>query len=456
MKRFFVHLALIALVFTACKKESDNPGGGNTGGGGTTVTEADKIKDTTLLYTRDIYLWYNQIPGSFNPRSYADPNAIMEAIRTYSNEPGFTGPVDRWSFAVKQAEWDNISGGIAGDKGLGIFFRTSDDLRVSYVEKDGPAGKAGVERSWRITRINGNSNINTTDASINFIVNAIYGSSPATVNFTKPDGTTTEITLTNTTYKEKPIILDTVYTINGKKTGYFVLNSFLGDQTEIAAGFEQSFAKFATAGVTEMVVDLRYNGGGYVALQELLANYLAPASADGKVMYRETFNDKYSQYNETVNFAKKGAVNPTRIFFIISQNTASASEAVINVMKPVTDVKVIGPRNSNGKPVGYFPIPIGDWYIFPVSIRIVNQLNQGSYFNGFTPDSRVPDGLDKKWGDITEDCLGSAVKYIGTGSFRAVPADRDAEFKERLAAYEKMKVHKVQALVEDRSGFIPR
>src|SRR5438046_8286541 len=64
------------------------------------TTDPEKIKDSVLLYSKDLYLWYNQIPSTFNARSYADPDAIMTAIRQYSIEPGFSTAVDRWSFAM--------------------------------------------------------------------------------------------------------------------------------------------------------------------------------------------------------------------------------------------------------------------------------------------------------------------------------------------------------------------
>jgi carboxyl-terminal processing protease len=86
-----------------------------------TASVAAKIKDTSLLYAKDLYLWYNQIPSIFNAQSYADPNAIMEAIRVYSNEPGFSAPVDRWSLGYKQTDWDNVSSGVSQDFGL-VFF----------------------------------------------------------------------------------------------------------------------------------------------------------------------------------------------------------------------------------------------------------------------------------------------------------------------------------------------
>src|SRR4026208_2449961 len=129
--RLFIIISFFIFGILSCKKNND------------VITQPtpveDKLKDTVVLDSKDVYLWYNQIPATFNGRSYDDPNAIMEAIRQYSVETGFTDPVDRWSFAVKQSEWDDISSGIGGDFGLGAHFITDGDLRVKYVEKESPA-----------------------------------------------------------------------------------------------------------------------------------------------------------------------------------------------------------------------------------------------------------------------------------------------------------------------------
>lgn len=145
------------------------------------VSAADKLKDSVMSYSRDIYLWYSQIPASFNGRSYDDPDKIMTAIRSYSTEPGFTQPVDRWSFAAKKQDWDNVSSGAADDFGLNVFFKVEGDLRVRFVEKASSAGLAGIRRGWRITKINNNTNITTGNA--NFIVDAVYNSTASSFTF---------------------------------------------------------------------------------------------------------------------------------------------------------------------------------------------------------------------------------------------------------------------------------
>lgn len=457
MKRLLMLTLLAGMVLGACQKSNDDPGTPPPpppGGGG---PNNDQLrKDSTILWGRELYLWRTQIPATFNANNYADPNKIMEALRRYSNEPGFTQPVDRWSFAVLKEEWDDVSSGIAADLGIGIFFKSNDDLRVTYVEKEGAAGKAGVERSWRIIRINGNSNINTSDASINFIVDAVYGGDPATIEFLKPDGNTVELELTPSTYQEQPLLLDSVYQTGGKKIGYMVYNSFLGDQEQTKADFANLFAEFQAKGVKDMVVDLRYNGGGYVALWEELANYLAPRSAEGQVMYRQSFNERYDFLDTTVNFSKKGSVDLDNLIFIVSQNTASASEGLINSLTPHIPVKIVGPSNSHGKPVGYFPLSALDWYVFPVSFRTVNSQNSGNYFNGFAPDSRVPDGLDKAWGDLEEDCLASAIRYLTTGNFQPLSVGENRVTEEFLDSYRRLPSKKLKVMVEDRRSLESR
>jgi hypothetical protein len=106
-----------------------------------------------------------------------------------------------------------------------------------------------------------------------------------------------------------------------------------------------------------------------------------------------------------------------RLFFIVSQNTASASELLINSLMPYMEVQLIGPSHTHGKPVGFYPIPVFDWYIFPVSFRTVNKNGEGNYFNGLNLNYQVTDGLDKDWGDAGEGCLSSVLNYINNGSF---------------------------------------
>src|SRR5687767_5971986 len=119
MKTVVAGLVLV-IGFTAvsCRKNHD-------------VVSSEVKNDTAVTYARDIYLWYNNIPTTFDAHNFSDPNAVMEGIRSFSEEPGFSMPVDRWSFAMLKSEWQKLSSGIGGDFGMNVFFHTNDNLRVS-------------------------------------------------------------------------------------------------------------------------------------------------------------------------------------------------------------------------------------------------------------------------------------------------------------------------------------
>jgi hypothetical protein len=395
-------------VLASCRK--NDTGSPNNG-----TNNEDILKDSTLALTRDVYLWNTQIPSDFNARSYDGPSEIMQAIRKYSSEPGFTDPVDHYSFAMKKSEWDNLSNGISSDFGLNAFFFSDNDLRVRLVEASSPAGRAGIKRGWKFIKVAGSTDISSTN--VDFLVDKIYHSPSTVFTFQKPDSTTVEITLESETYQENPVILDSIYTEGARKAGYIVFNSFLGDTSMVMQELTNVFNKFVQQNVTDVIVDLRYNGGGYVSVSEALANFLIKPSSNGSIMMTQQYNANYSDLNEVTMFRKRGSLNINNIFFVVTDNTASASELLINNLKPYMNVKLVGPEATYGKPVGFFPIGVGDWYIFPVSFRSTNGQNQGNYFDGIAVDQQVSDGLDKDWGDRGEAALASVLSYIGTGSF---------------------------------------
>lgn len=435
---------LVIMTFVSSCRKNDSTG--NPAG-----TSEDKIKDSVLAISRDVYLWNSQIPSDFNARLYKGPEEIMTAIRQYSTETGFAQPVDHFSFAMKKTEWENLSSGIASDFGMRAFFFTDNDLRVRSVEQNSPAGLAGIHRGWKITKVAGNSDITSGNSS--FLSDKIYKSTSTTFTFEKADGSSVDITLDAATYKDDPVILDTVYNEGAKKAGYLVFNSFLGDTSAVNQEIQQVFSRFVSEGVTDVVVDLRYNGGGYVSMQENLANYLIKPSASGSIMMSQVYNDNYSDLNETTKFRKLGSLDVNNIYFIVSDNTASASELLINNLKPYMNVKLVGPESTYGKPVGFFPIGAGDWYVFPVSFRSTNGEGSGNYFNGINVDNEVKDGLNKDWGDADESALKSVLGYISNGVFASSPVTPGLNSvleSQRKAGNEKMNARAFKGAVLNR------
>lgn len=430
----------ITSVLTSCSK-SNNDGGGP-------LSEDDKRKDSALWYARAYYLWNDKIPKSFDAHSYADPNAVMNAIRAYSIEPGFDKPVDRWSFAMPQKEWEDISNGISMDYGMGYKYLTENDLRITYVEPASPGGKATVQRSWQIKKINNMTDISYANRAAVSV--ALFQSNNITFVFGRAGKADTTISMTAGTYTEEPLVLDTVYNTGATKTGYMVYNSFLGDINVTKTKFTNVFKKFSDANVSDLIIDLRYNGGGYVTLQDELANYLAPNSANGQIMEVQRHNANLARYDETVRYAKKGSLNLSRIFIITTDNTASASELLINSLSPFMDVKRIG-DTTHGKPVGYFAQPVMGWVVFPVSSRTTNKNGVGNYYKGFAPEKLMNDGIDRNWGDINEKCLGAAISFITTGTYTTgAPTGQLATEGARMPEFqnEMLNTHRFKGAIE--------
>jgi hypothetical protein len=292
------------------------------------------------------------------------------------------------------------------------------EIRVIYVYANSSAGQKGVKRTWRVNKINGKAINRNIEADVNYINNIFFGNDQSAVfEFLKPDNTSETLTLSKTTYPLNTVLFSKIYTGSSKKIGYFVFNEFSG--TTSVNELVSTINNFQSQGVNEIVIDLRYNRGGFVSTQDTLANMLAPQSVGRgqKVMYTYKFNDKYSSWNESTKFYKVGSLNLSRVFFIVSPSSASASELLINNLRPVMDVKLIGETRTYGKPVGFFPIPVYEYNIFPVSFKTVNSNGEADFYQGFPVNHHVADDLLHDFGDVNEAALSRAVNFINSGQY---------------------------------------
>ncbi|MCX2493137.1 S41 family peptidase [Pedobacter sp. PF22-3] len=468
----FLCALIIVLGFTAsCKKSSNNPDSNTDGESNLLQTPTNDrallTKDSIFLYAKQTYYWNKSLPtyDAFNPRSFSSNDKLLYAMSQIAINPQTNKPYEykERSTSAKYSFIDDGSvagqlGGVNGDFGFSVFFAGDNDLRIKYVYGASPAAAQGLKRGYQITKINGSSDINTSDASINYVVNAIFGSS-TTVALTvlKPDQTTQDITVTKAEYNVNPILFSKTYTVGAKKVGYIVFNTFT---TNSATLLDQAFNQFTTDGITELIVDLRYNGGGSVQTSEAFANLIAPSAQNGKVMYTtywtQTMQDNkatilqnqkfyakgsdgvtrlYSYFdypyvptiaaNNQEVFAKRGSLNGlTRVYFIVTSGTASASELLINNLKPIMNVKLIG-KKTYGKPVGFFAIHIDKSDLYIPQFETRNQLNQGGYFDGMAVDKDIFDDVTKDFGDPTEKLLSQALYYSANGSFSSVLKDNN-------------------------------
>lgn len=424
----------------------------------TTGTRDELTKDSIFLYAKQTYYWNDALPtyDVFKPRSFTDFQAELDQIKKYKINPATGKPIDKYSF-LDDGGLSAELGGVAGDYGFSANFNNGDrnDLRIRYVNPNSPAESQKVKRGQQIIKINGNTSINGNN--VDFLNAAIFGNNPSiSMTLKNLDGTTLDVTINRGTYSLNPVLYSNVYTVSGKKVGYIVFNSFT---TNASTKLDEVFSTFSSAGITEVIVDLRYNGGGSVSTAETLTNLIAPVVQNGNVMYttywtktmqdglatilknqkfyaegRDGVRRLYSYFDydykptedagNVTRFAKRGAANINKAYFIVTGSTASASELVINNLKPVMDVKLIGSK-TYGKPVGFFAITIDQLDMYIPQFETKNSKNEGGYFDGMAVDKTDFDDVSKDFGDPTERLLANALSYADHGAFLAVKPGAD-------------------------------
>ncbi|WP_069660365.1 S41 family peptidase [Arcticibacter eurypsychrophilus] len=517
---YILSLAVIALsTTTSCKKDKETPSRSD-------IERVEKITDSIFLYAKEAYLWNTSLPTYevFNPRQYVQSdeeagfNAELLKITKYPINPS-TGvsyeevakyPSEtKYSF-ISNTDNDNPIAFVGNAKSsvdlegngydLGIDIKlygteTNFDVFVTDVARNSPAEKAGIMRGDEITSINGTAVGNNFDAQEDLLNNTFYNDkvTPATLKGIKRDGSALSAVLSVSSYKGNPISKDTIYTAGAKKIGYMAYSSFTTLDKNSKPVLDAVFSKFATAGVTDLIIDLRYNGGGYVTTAQYLANLIAPISIDNSVMFSEHYNknmqDKnipllskkpylnddntirysggkmvtyadipYSVAENTILFDKQGLLNNIRnVVFIVSSSTASASELVINSLKPYMNVQLVG-EQTYGKPVGFFPIKIDKYDVYLSMFESRNKNDEADYYQGFTPDEPASDNVSYLLGDRNENSINAAYKYLVNGAFpgisssstSSIKTSRGAILKPFTEANKKLPAKGFRGMIEDR------
>jgi C-terminal processing protease CtpA/Prc len=458
----YASLILILLLALSCKKDNKPAPPVSPAEG----TREQLTLDSLYLYAKEVYLWYDALPDytTFNPRQYATGGDLLSnykkelfLITQYKINPttgspyeysGYPG-VPKYSF---MEEGNATAGGRkatvsladkGNDFGIALTAATDSDIRIRYVNPASPADQAGLVRGDRILSVNGT----TISSGSSSFVNAALDGSTVTLNVKKNSGSTSTITLTQNTYTTSPVFKQAILTAGTQKVGYVAVSRFSTTAASFTPALTQAFASFATAGVTALVIDLRYNGGGYTSSAEELVNLVAPSSLNGKTMYTEYFNTllqngqapilqqqvyldangntqmynghiatfadvDYSVASNTYKFNKQGSLQTVKqVVFIVTGNTASASELTINSLKPYLPVKLVG-QQTYGKPVGFFGIKIDEYTVYMSSFSMQNASGEGDYFHGMTPDYAAADDVTHDFGDPAETSLASALSYI--------------------------------------------
>jgi len=429
--RFVVRLGLafsLSAAFVAgCKKTNDPQ---------PLVQGAVTVQDSVYYIAKELYLWTDKLPtlADFKPSGYATPEALMAKVRTYSDLRSDGTPQDIWSFSTPVAEWNKVLTGSTAGFGFSRSYASDNDLRIVYTQPNSPIGQAGVERGWRLVKFNGITATKATDDALN---KAIADNTSGTFEFVTNAGEAKTITITKAGYRSSAVLKRSVIDLGGgKKVGYLMYNTFIVSTSQ--GELDEAFAYFKQAGVTELVADLRYNSGGYVTIAERFANYVAPQSAAGKLLYTDKHNEKYKNWNKTKSFdgtLPANGLKLNRIAFLTTRGSASATELLINVLKPYMEVKLFGDVTS-GKPVGYYQIPVMGYISSPVAVKQVNAANFGDYYEGIPADRKQTDDYTHNFGDPAESLLKDALTYLQTGSVPARQAARVAAGYQEIPSVE--------------------
>jgi C-terminal processing protease CtpA/Prc len=292
-------------------------------------------------------------------------------------------------------------------------------VRIVQIYNNSPLYSKGVRRGWIVKKLNGTDLapifISKNSAAYTQLIGPSQAGIPNTFLFQIPDGRDSTITSTKASFTLNTVIVyDTLHLKSGI-TGHLVFDQFIQPST---AELAPAFAFFKQNNITDLIVDLRYNGGGDMDVLTNMASAISGSANVNKSFLKLTFNDKNTSQNQIYNFnTVSSPLTLKNLIAICTKSTASASEDLINGLKPYLNVKCIG-DTTLGKPVGDLVVPYKtDYMFFLISFAVVNSLNQGGFYNGILPDKYVTDDITHDWSDRNELCLKEAIYYLEHLSF---------------------------------------
>lgn len=359
-------------------------------------------------YMKADYFWASQLPEQLDAEAFEDVYAVLEELRV---------PEDTYSYILTEEEYESlfITAEYAGF-GFSQQQVSESEVKLRFVYRDSPAWNAGLRRADAIIAVDG---VATSELLATDSYNEAFGPADVGVSreitWRKPSGEEQTATLSKDIVETNTVMGTQVWSINQRAVGYFTLDSFINRTGE---DLNQAFDQFAAANVQELVIDVRYNGGGLIRYANQTATQTAGVNVQGKTFVEYRFNEQNSENNEAVAFSLVDGVEQLDLDSVIVLTTGascSSSELVINSLKPHIDVTVIGNRTC-GKPVGQVPEELCDKVTFAINFETVNSAGEGRYFDGLAPTCRVEDRLVADWGSTEDPLTGAAVNYLTTGS----------------------------------------
>ena len=386
-------------------------------GGGSSPTEPTATDQCStqgqVLFVRDtlqnIYFWYKDLKNP-DPAGFNSPEAYLEAVRYKPLDSSFSYVANKAESAAFFSESQFIGIGISTQR-LG-----TSELRIAQVFAGSPAADAGLLRGDYVLVINGKA---VPDLLRTGEIDTIFGPGTAgvIVNMTWrsfADGGERSATLTKRAVTIPTVSTTQVYDLRrGPRVGYIFFRNFV---TPSVAALNTAFQQLKAEGAEELILDLRYNGGGLVSVAQHLGGLIGAAATKGQVFIEFFHNDKNQSRNTSLRFEEPAAaIGFRQLVVITTRGSASASEGVINGLRPFMPVTVVGDRTF-GKPVGQYGYDFCDKTLFPVAFATRNARGEGDYFDGLPADCAAPDDLDHELGDPEEASLREALEFVRTGT----------------------------------------
>lgn len=418
---------LFVLFLQSCKDKGDNT---------PPVLSANAKVNTWIKEVMDeVYYWLENMRNPISLES--DPEDYFESL--------LNRPTDRFSAIYPDyQELINSLQGTSKEAGYEFLLARESSTNnnvvafVSYTKKGSPAESKGLKRGDLITQING---IRMTLDNYQDILSKL--DEPHSISFFRYNAATDSyeaqipIDVTPIVFSENPNFLDSIYTVNGEKIGYFVYHFFNpgvdGQPTRYDDQTDAIFAKFKSEGINHLIIDFRYNGGGFESSAINLASLIAPGVTATDVFSKTKYNSFIMQFPQFQNvqrlFKAKSQnlgsiLSGNRVYIITSRRTASASELIINGLKPYMDVFLVGDVTV-GKNVGSVALedeenPENKYGLLPIVSQTFNKNDQSDYSNGFQPNIQGLELSQKSllpFGDTREYLLNLALNQISPGSF---------------------------------------
>ena len=402
---------LVAAVLAGC-------GGGGDGEAAAPAADCTVAGQQRWLsdYMGDWYFWYRLSPRPA-PEPYVDVESYFGALLYTGSDPAF--PPDRWSRSESTESFNRFYGdgstlgyGVAV-AGLEVTGDASQPLYVRHVEPLSPAAAQGVRRGDEVLSVNGRAARDLIAAGDFSALTAAAASDRLTLELRR-DGAQRTVTIGAAVFALTPVSGTAVLDVGpGRKLGYVAVKDMI---SQALGPLETAFSRFVAEGVSDVVLDLRYNGGGLVSTGGTLASYIAGSRGRGRSYATLLYNDRRAASNQSFGFAplSSGLTLP-RVYVLVGRRTCSASEQVINGLRGIgVEVVAIG-ETSCGKPVGSLPASACGRTYSVINFESVNDRNEGRYFDGFDASCPVGEDFTVPQGTDADPLLAAARHHAETG-----------------------------------------